>query len=90
MGRSLVSVPFLPGTEGVSLLCLGSSVYCSGYGLLALMGGPFGKLMGNRARVDGGFFVVGLCLVDAGSVFIGLHCAFSIIRIRLSQMILIF
>ena len=78
---SLVSVSFLPGTKGVSWLCLGGSVYCSGYGLLALMGGPFGKLMGNRARVDGCFFAVGLCLEVAGSVFIGLHCAFSIIRI---------
>ena len=58
-------------------------MYCSGYvGFLALMGGgfPFEKLMGNRARVDDGFFVAGLCLALAGSVFIGLHCAFSIIR----------
>ena len=54
-------------------------MYCSGYGFLALMGGPFEKLMGNRARVEGGFFVAGLCLALAGSVFIGLHCAFSII-----------
>ena len=63
------------------MLCLGGSVYCSEYGLLALMGGPFVKLMGNRARVDGGFFVVGLCLVLVGSVFIGLHCAFSMMRL---------
>ena len=59
-------------------------MYCSEYvGFLALiMGGafPFEKLMGNRARVDGGFFVAGLCLALAGSVLIGLHWAFSIIN----------
>lgn len=64
-------------------------MYCSEYvGFLALMGGPFPfeKLMGNRARVDGGFFVAGLCLALAGSVFIGLHCALSMIISRIRSL----